>query len=337
MAETAMAALPRGAREARREAAGRADGDEAIADALHKKLQRWIGMGSAPEYFALRNRGPSRPTVSHELNRFGGNMGPYVDAQLKLKSVEYINASAIDNVNADAPPFVATMCPKCSTFSHFWSMVWEMGATTIVNLTNENDRVGSGPNDKRERYWPPFDNRETHRLAASWPVEPRLLGVDQCKHIDALQRFAIELLGPRPSGGGDRPRRVLALYWYARWEDFPDSSYIGTPSFYANAWHVLKLALHVASELQLKGQRTPSERWGVCHCSAGVGRTGAFIGLVHMLLKLPALSSVRAIDEAMVRCLPATQQPPVPSWPSHRAQALFSNLNPDSPPSFRRS
>eukprot|EP00966_Prymnesium_polylepis_P043257 1004334-Prymnesium_polylepis.1 len=105
--------------------------NEALCKALQLKLQRWGQLGQAPEYFALRNRGPSRPTVVHDLNRFGGNMGPYVDAVLPLQSVEYINASAIDNLGQDTPPFVATMCPKKQTFSHFWSMVWEMGSTTI--------------------------------------------------------------------------------------------------------------------------------------------------------------------------------------------------------------
>ena len=128
---------------------------EALCQVIQKKLLHWQQLGEAPEYYSLRNRGPFKPTVVHELNRFGGQMGPYVDARLQLRSVEYINASPIDNVGA--PKFVATMCPKRETFAHFWSMVWELGATVVVNLTHERDKVGSEPTDKRERYWPPFD------------------------------------------------------------------------------------------------------------------------------------------------------------------------------------
>ena len=76
-------------------------------------------------------------------------MGPYADSLLPLKSVEYINASPIDNIGDGAPWFVATMCPKRETFAHFWSMVWELGTRVIVNLTHERDRVGSGPNFSR--------------------------------------------------------------------------------------------------------------------------------------------------------------------------------------------
>ena len=60
--------------------------------------------------------------VVHDLNRFRGQFGPYKDAQLRLRSVEYINASPIHNLG-DGGRYIATMCPKRKTFSHFWSMV----------------------------------------------------------------------------------------------------------------------------------------------------------------------------------------------------------------------
>ena len=129
----------------------------ALAEALDRKLTKWARIGRAPEYFRLERRGPYKQTVMHELNRFGGQMGPYVDSQLQLRSVDYINASPIDNLGGSMPRFVATMCPKCSTFAHFWSMIWELRSKVIINLTHENDRVGSGTTDKREQYWPPFD------------------------------------------------------------------------------------------------------------------------------------------------------------------------------------
>eukprot|EP00966_Prymnesium_polylepis_P180737 4185896-Prymnesium_polylepis.1 len=85
-----------------------------------------------------------------------------------------------------------------------------MGSTTIVNLTNEKDRVGSGPNDKRERYWPPFEEADSTAAAAGWPVQPVLLGTDLCEQVPTLRRYAVELLGPSPAGGGERPRRLVA-------------------------------------------------------------------------------------------------------------------------------
>jgi len=263
---------------------------EALCQFIQKKLQHWQQLGEAPEYYALRNRGPYKPTIVHELNRFGGQMGPYVDAQLKLETVPYINASPIDNLGAGVPHFIATMCPKKQTFAHFWSMVWEVGCTMIINLTHERDKVGSEPTDKRERYWPPFDEATT-RHARRWPVQARTLGCEVCAQVPGLARYAIELRGPAPS----RERRVVRLYWYSRWVDFPSSASIGSKPFFSNAWSVLHMALHILPLLAEVG----SAHWAVCHCSAGVGRTGTLIALLSLLQHVARSPPASSLDEAV--------------------------------------
>ena len=65
--------------------------------------------------------------VIHALNRFGGQMGPYVDARLlALRSVEYI--SGVADGPTSSRKFVATMCPERETVARFWSMVWGSSA-----------------------------------------------------------------------------------------------------------------------------------------------------------------------------------------------------------------
>lgn len=165
----------------------------ALEEVVNNKLCRWAKIEGAPEYFALPGREPTRPTVQHKLNRFGGGMGPYVDTRLKLQSVEYINATAIDNLGPETPPFVATMCPMQSTMSHFWSMMWEVGSTTIINLTNADDSVGSRPEDKRERYWPPFDYPAIRQAASKWPVTPRLVVLSRAVRVhEQLRRCGLQ-------------------------------------------------------------------------------------------------------------------------------------------------
>ena len=230
---------------------------EQLCVTIQDKLQRWASLGEAPEYYNLKNRGPHKPTITHPLNRFGGNMGPYADALLPLTSVEYINASPIDNLGQGAMPFVATMCPKRETFAHFWSMVWELESRVIINLTHERDRVGSGPSDKRERYWPPLDDLPERHMS-KWPVRPYTLGTESCEQVPSLLRYTIELRGPAEahdgsSGKPERPRRIVYLYWYSKWVDFPSSSSIGSRPFYANAWAVLHIGLHIAAELDELG------------------------------------------------------------------------------------
>ena len=233
-------------------------------------------------------------------------MGPYADALLPLRSVEYINASPIDNLGEGAMPFIATMCPKRETFAHFWSMVWELGSRVIINLTHERDRVGSGPSDKRERYWPPLED-VSERQMSRWPVRPYTIGTEACEQVPALLRYTIELRGPLKSGDkpadaaaaaaaeSQRPRRIVYLYWYSRWVDFPSSSSIGSMAFYSNAWSVLHIGIHIAAEIAMLGP----EHWAVCHCSAGVGRTGTFLALLHLLTQLPSIRDENELDAAV--------------------------------------
>lgn len=253
---------------------------------LEAKLRRWADLGEAPEYYELARRGPYKQTIVSELNRFGGQMGPYADSLLPLQSVEYINASPIDNLGENVPGFVATMCPKRSTFAHFWSMVWEIESQLVVNLTHERDKVGSEASDKREQYWPPYDERMA-REAAQWPVRVRNLGCESCEQVPGLLRYAIELTGP-----GEQKRLVM-LYWYSRWLDFPASSSIGTQPFFDNAWNVLRVAIHLSA--LLTSTLRPRHRT-VCHCSAGVGRTGTLIALLRLLVCLPTLQNEQQFD-----------------------------------------
>ena len=70
------------------------------------------------------------------------------------------------------------------------------------------------------------------------------LGCEVCAQVPGLARYAIELRGP------NRSKRVIKLYWYSRWVDFPSSASIGSKPFFANAWSVLHMALHVLPRLR---------------------------------------------------------------------------------------
>jgi protein tyrosine phosphatase len=153
-----------------------------------------------------------------------------------------------------------------STFGHFWAMVWEMGSTHIINLTHEADKVGSGDNDKRERYWPPFERDVAAEAAAHWLVRPELLSAENLPAVPGLSRYTLLLTHNRTA-----EQRTVHVLWYSHWIDFADSHMIGTEAFYRNAAHVLALAYVV--------REVPLDTWPVVHCSAGVGRTGTFVVL----------------------------------------------------------
>ena len=203
-----------------------------VAQQVEHKLRKWAQRkgGAVKEYSALKFRGPVKPTVESPLNRFGGGMGPYRDALLQLNSVEYINASPIDGMPHGMPNCIATMCPKRTTFSHFWSMVWELGTSTIVNLTHEMDAVGSGDFDKRERYWPPFD-ADVANEAKFWPVQVKTVGCEACREVVGLVRYTVEVVSTSMSESSSPAPRRVTLYWFSQWIDFTDSTFIGTQPF----------------------------------------------------------------------------------------------------------
>jgi protein tyrosine phosphatase len=185
------------------------------------------------------------------------------------------------------------MCPKRTTFGHFWAMVWEMGSTHVINLTHDADKVGSGAYDKRERYWPPFEPAIASEAASRWIARPELLGAESLPTVPGLSRYTIRLTH-NESG----EQRVVHVLWYSRWIDFADSHMIGTEAFYRNAGNVLALA-YVMREV-------PLDAWPVVHCSAGVGRTGTFVVLCVLAaararLPPPAAAAPASARAALVR------------------------------------
>ncbi|KAG8470931.1 hypothetical protein KFE25_009352 [Diacronema lutheri] len=266
----------------------------ALAEAVEAKLARWARAGAAQEYYALGKRGPIKEQVVSDLNRFGGAMGPYIDSVLQLRTVAYINATPIDHLPS-GHRFVATMCPKRSTFGHFWAMAWEMGSTHIINLTHEADKVGSDPSDKRERYWPPFDHAVDAEAVSCWLAVPELIGAEHLPSVPGLSRYHVRLTH------GSGQQRMVQVLWYSRWIDFADSHMIGTEAFYRNAAHVLALAYAIRD--------VPLANWPVVHCSAGVGRTGTFVVLLEALARLDSVGSdVRRLDQLIASSVEATRE-----------------------------
>jgi protein tyrosine phosphatase len=262
---------------------------EKLAHDISKLLETWAAKQSVPEYLSIPLRDPFKEQCWHKiLNRFGGKMGPYVDHMMTdIQGVDYINATdypAQYFEGANTRDFVSTMCPILSTFEHFWIMVWEKNAYAVVNLTCFEGRLGSGPQDKREIYWPPYRSGvfEDASVTQHWAVTVENVLVEHAHDIKKMARTTLRLRDNRTESRTFGASRTIFLYTYENWVDFGDLSTILSESFKSVANAVCRLALEVHEAVT---DTFPVSNT-IVHCSAGVGRTGTFISLSHLLYEL---------------------------------------------------
>ncbi|XP_046562129.1 receptor-type tyrosine-protein phosphatase T-like [Haliotis rubra] len=172
---------------------------------------------------------------------------PYDESRVVLADGEdYINANYIGGYD-DTQKYIATQGPKPGTVTDFWRMVWQEDVTQIVMLT----RLMEMNKKKSAKYWPDATKTESY-------------GNVQVNNKDVATRadYTISTFLVQCSG----VERTVTHYHFTSWPDH------GVPSAPAlvNFWRLVK---------QGDMGRGPM----VVHCSAGVGRTGAFLSLDYLM------------------------------------------------------
>ncbi|XP_067685404.1 receptor-type tyrosine-protein phosphatase epsilon-like [Haliotis asinina] len=156
---------------------------------------------------------------------------------------DYINANYIAGYDDDDAQYIATQGPKPGTVLDFWRMVWQEDVTQIVMLT----RLMEMNKKKCEQYWPDGGKSETY---GSCKVTN--------KNVSTRADYTVSTFLVENSG----VERTVTHYHFTSWPDHGVPSAPALVSF----WRLVK---------QGDKQRGPM----MVHCSAGVGRTGAFIAL----------------------------------------------------------
>lgn len=204
---------------------------------------------------------------------------------------DYINANFVDGIHQDSrKAYIATQAPLPDTFGDFWRMVWDQNVHIVVMLT----RLIEGGRIKADRYWP---TRNPKRFAGC-DITVRLESIETVAAMGyKVKKFLIE----RPN---QMPRTVFQ-YHYLDWPDH------GVPADPTHLLHMMQriddhsrqleeqdseelLTDTSSSEDELDDEddedgfqpegriRAPL----LVHCSAGIGRTGAFIVIHTVLHKL---------------------------------------------------
>ncbi|KAL4236406.1 hypothetical protein ACF0H5_004791 [Mactra antiquata] len=165
---------------------------------------------------------------------------------------DYINANYMDGYRKQNA-YIATQGPLPETFGDFWRMVWEQRCATIVMMTKLEERSRI----KCDQYWP-GRGAETYGLMHVLLVDVAELATYTIRTFH-IQRYGVP------------EKREVRQFQFTAWPDH------GVPD------HPTPLLMFMR---RVKAANPPDAGPVICHCSAGVGRTGAFIVIDAMLERI---------------------------------------------------
>uniref|UniRef100_A0A1I7TD91 protein-tyrosine-phosphatase n=1 Tax=Caenorhabditis tropicalis TaxID=1561998 RepID=A0A1I7TD91_9PELO len=182
-----------------------------------------------------------------QKNRYN-NIGAMEATRIRLNSPtgnDYINANYVDSCN-ERNAYIATQAPLPSTFSDFWSMIWQERSNVIVCITN---MIEDGKR-KCDQYWP--SNQDCPQIFGNYQVT--LISESTNSH------FSHRVLDLKIAKSVPAAERKVHQLHFSGWPDH------GVPS---SVFPLLNF-IHYTSDIHSTGPV-------VVHCSAGVGRSGSYI------------------------------------------------------------
>ena len=213
--------------------------------------------------------------VKHPLDRYS-NIHPWAHNRVKLgvapDQLDYINASsiAIPAISDPTQPplqYIAMQGPNRDSTPSVWRMVAEQQTSVIVQLTPMRE----GLVEKCFQYYPRLDaGPQSFSLTSTWNDDwAATLAVETQEMLEghAIEQTKLSL----HVRGEPHPRTIWHLL-YLRWADHAAPLDCNVPSFFRL----------MALSRTLNAVNKPR----IVHCSAGVGRTGTFIALEHLVREL---------------------------------------------------
>uniref|UniRef100_U3JJ93 Receptor-type tyrosine-protein phosphatase C n=1 Tax=Ficedula albicollis TaxID=59894 RepID=U3JJ93_FICAL len=217
---------------------------------------------SIPRVFSKFSIKEAKKSYNQNKNRYIDIL-PYDHNRVELSEMpgdpgsDYINASYIDGFK-EPRKYIAAQGPKDETTDDFWRMIWEQKATIIVMVT----RCEEGKRNKCAQYWPSMENG----TATYGDIIVKIHESKTCPDY-VIQKLHITNGRERTAG------RDVTHIQFTGWPDH------GVPE---DPHLLLKLRRRVNALSNFFSGPI------VVHCSAGVGRTGTYIGIDAMLEGLDA-------------------------------------------------
>ncbi|CAD5209068.1 unnamed protein product [Bursaphelenchus okinawaensis] len=172
---------------------------------------------------------------------------------------DYINANYINGYSKKEKAYIATQGPLPETFADFWRMVWEQDSAIIVMLTKLEERSRI----KCSQYWP-------SKVTATYGhIRVTVLDTNELAHY-TIRTMRLEHM---------QEKQVREIK-HAQFTSWPDHGVPDHPTpFLMFLKRVRTLNPHNAGPI-------------ITHCSAGVGRTGAYIVVDCMTESIHAQGAV---------------------------------------------
>ncbi|XP_058389727.1 receptor-type tyrosine-protein phosphatase C [Diceros bicornis minor] len=221
---------------------------------------------SIPRVFSKFSIKDARKPFNQNKNRYVDIL-PYDYNRVELSDINgdagsnYINASYIDGFK-EPRKYIAAQGPRDETVDDFWRMIWEQKATVIVMVT----RCEEGNRNKCAEYWPSMEEGSR----AFGDVVVKINEHKRCPDY-IIQKLNVTNKKEKVTG------REVTHIQFTSWPDH------GVPE---DPHLLLKLRRRVNAFSNFFSGPI------VVHCSAGVGRTGTYIGIDAMLEGLEAENKV---------------------------------------------
>ncbi|KAJ4859709.1 protein-tyrosine phosphatase domain-containing protein [Trichoderma breve] len=197
---------------------------------------------------------------NEKMDRYG-NISPWARNRVKLQVPEnkpdYINTSPITLTSSspNQPPlhYIAMQGPTEPSFNHVWRGC-EQNCAQYLPMYGENATWTFNDDNIWGDNWKAHLTFNSREVIAGGAIEKSMLVLRVYKE------------------GGEKETRVIWHFLYKRWPDFG----VPTRNDLDSLLQLIKLSEQHSSPLIKR----------IVHCSAGVGRTGSFIALDHLIREL---------------------------------------------------
>jgi protein-tyrosine phosphatase len=215
---------------------------------------------------------------SKQLNRYC-NIMPFSNNRIRLHVPEshndYINASPIvlkSRKTGIKTKYIAMQGPKETSANHVWHMIWhELESPAVIVMLTETHEAGQ---EKCFQYYPKGVDSAPLVVNERDEFGDGFRATVQCVEEEStVEGSAIELRKFVVRVDGKKEEKIIYHLLYTKWPDFGVPAGEDLDSFF-------KLM-----ELSREKNSNPNNP-RIIHCSAGVGRSGTFISLEHLMSEL---------------------------------------------------